>query len=156
MSRILNMSNQKLTKSGNIKKGQILNPHGRPKGAKGKKFNIKDRIIGKWRTHPADELVKLARAMEQRGEYEESAKVWANLLKYFEPSKKPVESKPEPSNPEESAEAAEETYKLLQELEQNGLDQTKGSERDGLESGKADIPPKTSSKTDSSGHKKQQ
>lgn len=149
------MNNQKLTKSGNIKKGQVLNPGGRPKGAKGKKFNIKERLLGKWKTHPADRLVVLANAMEARGEFEESSKIWENLLKYFEPSKKPVESKPEPTNPEESAEAAEETFKLLQELEQNGLDQTKGSERDGLEGGKTVVPPKTGSKEDLSGHKKE-
>lgn len=150
------MSHEKLTKSGNIKKGQILNPGGRPKGAKGKKFNIKDRLLGKWKTHPADKLVMLANDMEGRGEYEEAAKIWANLLKYFEPSKKPVESKPEPTNPEESAEAAEETFKLLQELEQNGPDQIEGSKSNGLESGKTAIPPKTSSKEDLSGDKRQQ
>jgi len=150
------MSSQKLTRSGNIKKGQVLNPGGRPKGAKGKKFNIKDRLIGKHKRHPVDELVRIAKLLESNGKYEEAADIWTNLLKYVEPAKKPVESKPEPSNPEESAEAAEETYKLLQELEQHGLDEIKGSERDGLESGKADVSPKTSPEKDLPGHKEQQ
>ena len=149
------MSLEKLTKSGNIKKGQILNPGGRPKGATGKKYNIKDRLLGKWKTHPADQLVKLARALEDREEYEEAAKIWENLLKYFEPSKKPVESKPEPASPEESAEAAEETFKLLKELEQNGPDQTESSEGDGLEGGKASLSLKSSPEKDLPGHKKQ-
>lgn len=147
------MNNQKLTKSGNIRKGQVLNPAGRPKGAKGKKFNIKERIIGRWKTHPADELVKLAKAMQGRGEYEEAAKVWANLLKYFEPSKKPVESLPEKMSPEGSAEAAEETYKLLQELEQDGISEDGGSKGSGLADGTINVPPKTRPKKNLPGHK---
>ena len=152
---MLAMLQKKLTNSGNIKKGQILNPGGRPKGALGKKLQIKERLLGKWKTHPADRLVKLANAMEEHGNFEDAAKIWENLLKYFEPAKKPVETKPEPATPEESAEAAEETYKLLQELEQNGLDKIKGSKGHGVASGKADVPPKASPKTDLPGHKKE-
>ena len=149
------MNNQKLSNSGNIKKGQKLNPAGRPKGAKGKKFNIKERLLGKWKTHPADRLVLLANAMESRGEYDEAAKIWANLLKYFEPSKKPVESSLEKTTPEESADAAEETYKLLQELEQNGISKDEGGKRSGLADGAPVIPLKTRSKKNLPGHKEQ-
>ncbi len=150
------MSLKKLTNSGNIKKGQKLNPAGRPKGAKGKKFNIKERLLGKWKTHPADRLVLLANAMEHRGEYDEAAKIWANLLKYFEPSKKPVESPPDPRNPDESVEAAEETYKLLQEIEQNGLSEDEGSKKPGLADGAPIVPLKTCSKKNLPGHKEKQ
>ena len=150
------MSLEKLTKSGNIKKGQVLNPGGRPKGAKGKKYNIKDRLLGNWKTHPVDKLVLLAHAMQARGEYEEAAKIWANLLKYFEPSKKPVESKPELSNPEESVGAAEETFKLLQELEQHGTNKDEGGEGSGLADGTVVIPLKTSPEKNLPGHKELQ
>jgi len=149
------MNNERLAKTGNIRKGQVLNPNGRPKGAKGKRFNIKERLLGKWKRHPADELVQLAKTLKDNGKYEEAADIWENLLKYFEPTRKPVESKPEPSNPDESAEAAAETFKLLEEIEQNGFDQTKGSERDGLEGGKINLPFKASPKEDLPGHKKQ-
>lgn len=141
------MSSRKLSKSGNIKKGQVLNPGGRPKGAKGKKFNIKDRVLSKWKTHPADELVQLAKELKAKGKFEEAADIWENLLKYFEPSKKPVETKPEPASPEESAEAAEETFRLLQELEQNGLSKDESSQGTGVEDGKADVSPEASPKT---------
>ena len=157
------MSPKKLTNSGNIKKGQKLNPAGRPKGAKGKKFNIKERLMGKWKTHPADELVRIAHVLEASGTaagYEAAGKIWANLLKYFEPSKKPVESIPEKTTPEDSAEAAEETYKLLQELEQDGLNKTgldkdEGSKRPGLADGTTAIPLKTRPKKNLPGHKEE-
>lgn len=147
------MNPKKLTNSGNIKKGQVLNPGGRPKGALGKKLQIKERLLGKWKTHPADKLVKIANMLEANGKFEEAADIWENLLKYFEPSKKPVETKPEPSNPDESAEAAEETFKLLQELEQNGFNKDESSKGSSVEVGTTAIPPKTSSKTNLSGHK---
>src|ERR1700690_532498 len=39
-----------------------LNPGGRPKGALSKKTHpqVKERLLGKWKTHPVDKLVELA------------------------------------------------------------------------------------------------
>lgn len=139
-----------------FKSGQATpNPMGRPKGSTSKKFQVKERLLGKWQTHPVDKLVKIANALETSGRYEEAAQIWTNLLKYFEPTKKPVETVPEKTTPEESVEAAEETFKLLQELEQHGLEPAKGSEGDGLETGKTDVSPETSSEKNLPGHPEQ-
>lgn len=63
------------------------------------------------------------------GNTELAAKIWADLLKYCEPQKKPVESAPEKSTtPEESKEAAEATLKLLQELENGQSGENAGTE----------------------------
>lgn len=142
----------KLTKTGNIKPGQILNPAGRPRGSTTKKYQIKERLLGKWQTHPVDRLVKLANELEIKGKFEEAAAIWEKLLKYFEPTKKPVECEPEKATPEGSVESAEETFRLLQELEQNGLSQIKGSEGNGVEERPVDVSSETSPKTDLPGH----
>jgi hypothetical protein len=138
-----------------IKKGQSLNPAGRPKGSVSKKYQIKERLLGKFQTHPVDRLVKLANALEGNGKFEEAAAIWENLLKYFEPTKKPVECAPEKSTPKESVDAAEETFKLLQELEQHGIEPIKSSEGDGLAKGPVVIPSEASPKTDLPGHTEQ-
>ncbi len=145
----------KLTKTGNMKPGQSLNPAGRPKGSTTKKYQIKERLLGKFQTHPVDRLVKLANALEGNGKYEEAAAIWENLLKYFEPTKKPVECEPEKATPEGSVESAEETFKLLQELEQDGLNQIKSSEGDGLAERPVDVSSETSPKADLPGHPEQ-
>jgi hypothetical protein len=138
-----------------IKPGEIRNPGGRPKGSTSKKYNIKERLLGKYQTHPVDRLVKLANELEYRGQFEEAAAIWENLLKYFEPTKKPVESAPEKPSPEGSVEAAEETFRLLQEMEQDGLKPTESSKGDGLEGRPTNVPPEASPKTDLPGHKEQ-
>lgn len=138
-----------------MKPGESLNPAGRPKGCKTKKFQVKERLLGKWKTHPVDRLVAIANALEAKGLAEEAAEIWMNLLKYFEPTKKPVESAPEKTTPEESVEAAEETFRLLQEMEQHGLQPDKSSEGDGLENRPVDVSPKASTETDLPGHKEQ-
>lgn len=145
----------KLTNTGNMKPGQSLNPAGRPKGSVTKKYQIKERLLGKFQTHPVDRLVKLANALEGTGKYEEAAAIWENLLKYFEPTKKPVESVPEKASPEGSVEAAEETFRLLQEMEQDGLKPTESSKGDGLENRPVDVSLEASPKTDLPGHKEQ-
>ena len=98
-----------------------INPGGRPKGSLGRKTHpqVKERLLGKWHTHPVDKLVELANFVKM-SDPKLSAEIWTNLLKYFEPTKKPVESAPEKTTPEESKEAAEETFRLLEELEKNG------------------------------------
>ena len=141
--------------SSHIQPGEKLNPNGRPKGSTSKKYQIKERLLGKWKTHPADKLVNLANALERDGKYEEAAAIWENLLKYFEPAKKPVESAPEKTTPEESAEAAEETFRLLQELEQHGFKQTESSEGTGVETRPVDVPSEASPKEDIPGHTEQ-
>lgn len=138
-----------------IQPGEVLNPMGRPRGSVSKKFQVKERLLGKWKTHPVDRLVMIANHLEDTGRHEEAAEIWTNLLKYFEPTKKPVEVAPEKTTPEESVEAAEETFRLLQELENNGLKSIESSEGDGLETRKADVSPKTSPKTDLPGHTEQ-
>lgn len=138
-----------------IKPGETRNPGGRPKGSTTKKYQIKERLLGKFQTHPVDRLVKLANSLEAAGKFEEAASIWENLLKYFEPTKKPIETVPEKASPEGSVESAEETFKLLQELEQNGTEPIKSSEGDGLENRATNVSPETSPKTDLSGHTEQ-
>lgn len=104
------------------KPGVAQNPQGRPKGSLNVKTipKVKDRLLGKWKTHPVDKLVTIANFLTSLGTPDslvEAASIWTNLLKYFEPTKKPVEIASEKTTPEESAAAAEETYKLLEELE---------------------------------------
>ena len=143
------------TNPGYIQPGEVRSPGGRPKGSTGRKYNIKERLLGKYKTHPVDRLVVLANALEARGQFEEAAKVWENLLKYFEPTKKPVESAPEKATPEGSVEAAEETFRLLQEMEQDGLKPTESSKGNGLEIGPTNVSPEASPETDLPGHKEQ-
>ena len=147
---MLNKENPSYFKAGNNK-----NPGGRPKGSVSKKFQVKERLLGKWQTHPVDKLVKIANFLESSGRMEEAADIWTNLLKYFEPTKKPVECEPEKASPEGSVESAEETFRLLQELEQNGLGTTKSGEGTSVEAGPVDIPSETSSKTDLPRHTEQ-
>lgn len=140
------------------KAGTSPNPQGRPKGAMGKKNTpkVKERLLGKWKAHPVDKLVIIANYLFATGVPDhmiEAAAIWSNLLKYFEPTKKPVEIAPEKTTPEESAAAAEETYKLLEELENVGLSQIASSKGNGVENGPSPVSPETSPKEDLSGHK---
>lgn len=140
------------------KPGVAQNPQGRPKGSLNGKSTpkVKERLLGKWKTHPVDKLVTIANFLTSIGTPDslvEAATIWTNLLKYFEPTKKPVEIAPEKTTPEESAAAAEETYKLLEELENAGLSQTASSKGNGVESGTTPVSSKASPKEDLSGHK---
>lgn len=128
-----------------FKKGENNNPAGRPRGTEnhsGAPLKVKNRLLGHWKTHPVDRLVRLANDLEAHGKIEEAAKIWENLLKYCEPTKKPVEQPPElPTTPEESKAAAEETYKLLEELErQGGPSPVKSSETPSLGTGETQVP----------------
>jgi hypothetical protein len=136
----------------NFKKGVVNNPNGRPKGSVDKKSHpsIKERLLGKWKTHPADKLVNLANFVAA-SDPELAAEIWTNLLKYFEPTKKPVESVPEKSTPKESKEAAEETFRLLQELE-NGSIQDGGDKEAGVETGPTQVPPEAIPEEDLRGY----
>ncbi len=125
----------------NFVKGTSQNPAGRPKGSLTKKTSpkIQERLLGKWKTHPADKLVEIANFVACT-DPELAAEIWTNLLKYFEPTKKPVESAPEKTTPQESKEAAEETYRLLMELE-NGSVPDSSSQSNGV----APMPPQVPS-----------
>ena len=134
-------------------KGHAVNPGGRPKGSMNKRTHpqIKERLLGKWKTHPADKLVELANFVAT-SDPKLAAEIWTNLLKYFEPTKKPVESAPEKTSPEESKEAAEETFRLLQELE-NGSIPDGSDQGSGVETGTTQVPSETSPKEDLREHK---
>ena len=135
-----------------FKKGSTLNPGGRPKGSMNRRTHpmIKERLLGKWKTHPADKLVELANFVAT-SDPKLAAEIWTNLLKYFEPTKKPVESAPEKTTPEESKEAAEETFRLLQELE-DGSVPVSGNKEPSVETGKAEVPSEASTEEDLRGH----
>ena len=124
--------------------GKSLNPGGRPKGSLGRKTHpqVKERLLGKWQTHPVDKLVELANRVTASNP-ELAVQIWTNLLKYFEPTKKPVESAPEKTTPEEAKEAAEETFKLLQEIENHGFNPA-SSQRPGVANGPSQVHPETS------------
>jgi len=143
----------KLTEKGGFKSGQVPVSPGRPRGIPTKKYQVKERLLKRHSIHPVDQLVRIAKFLEANSKFEEAAAIWENLLKYFEPTKKPVETAPEKSTPEESVDSAEETFKLLQEIEQNGLNSIKSSEGNGVASREAALPVKACPEEDLSGHK---
>lgn len=135
--------------------GKGLNPGGRPKGSLSKKTHpqVKERLLGKWQTHPVDKLVEIANRVSA-SDPKMAAEIWTNLLKYFEPTKKPVETVPVQNTPEESVAAANETYRLLEEIEKHGLGgDTQGSQGTGMAPGAADVPPQTRPEEDLPEHK---
>lgn len=121
--------------------GKSLNMGGRPRGSLSKKTHpqVKERLLGKWQTHPVDKLVEIANRVTAT-DPKMAAEIWTNLLKYFEPTKKPVETIPTQNTVEESVAAAQETFRLLEEIEKNGLgSDTQGSQGSGVETRAADV-----------------
>lgn len=147
-----NTKMDKLTKSGNIKPGQILNPHGRPVGSqtKAKSNDIKTRLLAKHKIHPADKLVMLAHYFEAANKYEEAAKIWMLLLKYCESPKKVAVIKEEPEIP--TSLSSELTDKILEEFENNESNSVKSDKGNGMAERSVTIPPEASPKEDLSGH----
>lgn len=97
------------------KPGVAQNPQGRPRGLN--HLKVRERLLGKHKTHPVDKLVQLANLVAVT-DPELAAEIWLKLLSYMEPAKKPVETAPEkPGTPEDSKAAAEAAHHLLQELE---------------------------------------
>lgn len=143
-----NFKDQKVTGS--------LNPGGRPKGSLSKKTHpqVKERLLGKWKTHPVDKLVEIANRLSATNP-EKAAEIWTNLLKYFEPTKKPIESIPEKNTPEESVLAAQETFKLLEAIENGTSIDPQSGEGTGMAPGTAVVPPETVAKKDLPGHQGQ-
>lgn len=138
----------KLTRSGNIKKGQVLNPRGRPVGSTAKinSHDIKTRLMARHKTHPADRLVTIANALEANGKWDEAAKIWMTLLKYCESPKKqaPAEKEPEAPTPL-SSELAD---KILEEFENNGSNSVKSDQGNGVAEGTTDVPSETGAEDD--------
>jgi len=142
----------KLTQTGNIKKGQVLNPYGRPVGSKtkSKSPDIKTRLMARHKVHPADKLVNLANGFEMSGKYEEATKIWMMLLKYCESPKKQVVVKEESETPTPlSSELAD---KILEEFENNGSNSGKSDKRNGVAEGPTDVPSEASAEEDLPGH----
>jgi hypothetical protein len=137
--------------------GKSLNPGGRPKGSLSRKTHpqVKERLLGKWQTHPVDKLVEIANRVSA-SDPKMAAEIWTNLLKYFEPTKKPVETVPVQNTPEESVAAAQETFRLLEEIEKHGLSgDTEGSQGTGVETRAADVHAQASPKEDLPEHQGQ-
>lgn len=133
-----------------------VNTGGRPKGALGRRTHpqVKERLLGKWRTHPVDKLVEIANRLSATNP-EKAAEIWTNLLKYFEPTKKPVESVPEKNSPEESVLAAQETFRLLEAIENGTNIDPQSGEGTGMAPGTTPISSETVAKKDLPGHKEQ-
>lgn len=138
----------KLTKSGNIKKGQVLNPNGRPVGsvAKVNSNDIKTRLQARHKVHPADRLVTLAGALEAAGKLDEAAKIWMTLLKYCESPKKQAAAEKEPEKT--PALSSEDADKLLEAFENNGRNPVKSDQGNGVAEGPVDVPSETSTEAD--------
>lgn len=129
----------KSTGNPNWKAGVAQNPQGRPKGSVNSKSaaKVSVRLLGKWKIHPVDKLVELAKLVAT-SDPELAADIWLKLLQYMEPTKKPVETTPEKNTPEGSKEAAEETLKLLKELE-DGTNTEGSGDKSGLVDGEPEI-----------------
>ena len=136
--------------------GKSLNMGGRPKGSLSKKTHpqVKERLLGKWQTHPVDKLVEIANRVTAT-DPKMAAEIWTNLLKYFEPTKKPVESAPEKTTPEEAKEAAEETFKLLQEIENGTVGYSAGSKGHGVAKSSPEVHPEAGPEADLREHPEQ-
>lgn len=124
---------------GGFKKGEIHNPNGRPKGSKTRKNSIKvqERLLHKYKVHPVDKLVECARFLLETGRVKDAADIWMNLLKYCDSPKRAINIVPEKTTAEESKDAAEETFRLLQEIENGTYKDTSSSENPSVEPGKA-------------------
>ena len=101
-----------------------------------KKLQVKKRVMGKWKTHPVDKIVKIANFVEARNP-ELAAKLWVRLLDSCELEEKAKKSFLPPAVGNESvAEAA--AMKALEEAEKD--DQaTPQSGSDGLENRPVDV-----------------
>lgn len=84
-----------------------------------KKLQVKKRVMGKWKTHPVDKMVRIANFIEASNP-ELAAKIWMRLLDSCELEEKAKKGyMPPPAGNESAAEA--EAMKALEELE-NGAE----------------------------------
>lgn len=116
------------------------NPGGRPKGSKNRVKTALDRT-GK---DPVMELIKIAELLngnpleQQRKALEAATKIWMELLEYKQAKKKATTKE---DAPEASKQAAEATFDLLKELENDNANTGIKSESDpsGLGDGKSSV-----------------
>ena len=110
-----------------------------------KKLQVKKRVMGKWKTHPVDKMVRIANFIEGSNP-ELAAKIWMRLLDSCELEEKAKKTFMPPGVPNESAAEAE-AMKALEEAEKD--DQaTPQSSSHGMAAGPVDIQVETSPEED--------
>lgn len=113
-----------------------------------KKLQVKKRVMGKWKTHPVDKMVKIANFIEGSNP-ELAAKIWMRLLDSCELEEKAKKGYMPPVAGNESVAEAE-AMKALEEAEKD--DQaTPQSSRNGMENGPVDVQVEAGSEEDLSG-----
>lgn len=125
------------------------NPGGRPKGSKNQVKTALDRL----KKDPIFELIKIAELLNanppehQRKALEAATKIWMELLEYKQAKKKATTKE---DAPEASKQAAEATFDLLKELENEHADTgPKGtSDKTGLVNGQPSLETETGSEED--------
>ena len=143
---------------GNPKWGKGMpsaNPLGRPKGPTKVRLDSKRRLLGKWKTHPVDKLVRIANFIEATNP-EMAAKIWIRLLDSCELEERkrkdtlpPIESDEKTETPTEA-----ESLKILEEIE-NGQKALAGSNSDGLAAGPTPIQTETGPAQNLPGYKEE-
>jgi hypothetical protein len=141
---------------GNPKWGKGMpsaNPLGRPKGPTKARLDSKRRLLGKWRTHPVDKLVKIANFIEATNP-EMAAKIWIRLLDSCElEERKRKDTLPPVSEGEIETPTEEEALRILKEIENGQQEALAGSHSNGLATGTTPIQVETGPTEDLSGHK---
>ncbi len=124
-------------------------PKGRTYGKREpKKLQVKKRVMGKWKTHPVDKMVKIANFIEASNP-DLAAKIWMRILDSCELEEKAKKSFMPPSVGDESL-AEREAAKALEEAEKDD-EATPQSGSDGLERRETDLQAKTCPEKDLQG-----
>lgn len=132
-----------------FKPGVSANPNGRPIGAKtkAKSEDIETRLKAKHKVHAADKLVELAKHFEANNKFEEAAKIWMALLKFYKSPKKTAHSTDdEPEAPKQLS--PEQAASLLKEFENNGSKPVKSDKRTSMANGSVAVSSETSAEAD--------
>jgi hypothetical protein len=108
-----------------------LNPKGAATGPK--PLNVKKRVLGKWKTHPVDKLVKIANFAEALNP-ELSAKIWLRLLDSCEGEEKKKKGYMPPTSTTDTKATEIDADTLLKDLEQDEQSTTEG-DSEGLGNG---------------------
>lgn len=122
--------------------GNKFGAAGRPKGRT--PLTVEKRLMGKWKVHPVDKLVKLANYLDAKGQYAAAADIWMKLLPYFDTTKKSKKIEPEGPEANEDDESAEETLEMLE----NGQPTDQSSQSPSLGTGPSPLPPEASAEGD--------
>ena len=138
----------------NLKPGVVLNPDGRPKGSRNRVVPVEERLRKKHKINPVDRLVDIATTTSDS---ELATEIWLTLLKYCD-APKPAQRKKESKEPDpkDSKKAAENAFKLLQDIENATLQSNKsptndpapGSSETSLGDGKDSVQAEARSKKD--------